>query len=231
MKTDSSMHAAVQSLHQFYAQAQVAQAGVGGVRAEAQRLNFPDPELAARVASFLWRGKRTVGQPFTAEDVSEAFLAALLDDDSPVAQAKNPWVHWRSVLRDAGRTLGVGLQEVWEVVTSCGFGYAPSLVGLAAELGELFANAADRNMALAEEEKAGRIDAWKAALGAAWLTKGGEAEISAAGLAEVLLDHELRAQLDAVPGPWDVLETQARSFAAHAGVADALALLADASAG
>ena len=118
MKLDS-LQATVQSLQRFLAQAQGGvQAGTMRVRSEAQRLRFPDPDLAARVARFL-RGRAPAARAaaFSVDEVTEALLALLFEEDVDGLRGDGPVVHWRAAVRAASRNFGRGLTALFKAVS------------------------------------------------------------------------------------------------------------------
>ena len=141
MKTNTSLHAAVRSLQQIFTghEQEIAKNGANAVRKQAERVAFPDPELAAEVYSFLQRKTGTKSVRFSEEDLSEAFVALLMDGEAAeqlgVEQAANPWIHARGAMRNAGKKLGHALEDIDQVVRQTGMGYTPSLSDLAEEIG------------------------------------------------------------------------------------------------
>jgi hypothetical protein len=229
-----SIAGTIQTLERFYSTLPE-KPSTDAVRKQAQQL--PDPELAVRGHRFLPRKAGGVAATFTTDEVTEAFLQVVLNEET--ALTPKGVIHLRSLLRAAGRNLGVAFTELYDVVTATGCGVVPSMAELTASLRELLKAseglvAADklrdeRRRRIKERVDTGELEPWVGALALEWLERFESGEPAVLQLEELLLDPEILSRMSATLGiSWDVLATQARSHQEHRQLGDGLIALAEA---
>lgn len=226
---DNSLRSAVTSLQQFLSD--TAQQGVTSpdvIRQQAVAAQFPYPELAAQIFKFL-QGKRvSFGAGLSLEDISDAFLALLMDPDAVEAlgagKAKNPWLKVRNVLRNTGAQLGTSLIDVYNTVRATGLGYTPTILELAEILGGLFAELAEEDKrydrkkggdltALQKMARSRGLTPWQIALAALWMRRRKkDLPPTDADLEELFADREALEELMQSDGPWDIYVTQSEAL-------------------
>lgn len=242
MKTTGSLRSAVDSLRDFIAESSAKGATTPSqVRQHAAQASFPYPELAAQVFKFLKQspthGAR-LGEQLTQDDISDAFLALLMDADAVEAlgagKTKNPWLNVRQVLRNTGANLGASLLEVYHVVRQTGLGYTPTILDLASLLKGLFSVAHQQGItgadALRQLAAQQGLAPWQIALALVWMRrrKKGDAVPTDADLEEIFADPTLMAELQQTAGPWEVYTSQGEALRTLRHFGESLEALADA---
>jgi len=231
VKAGDSLHSAVASLQKFLNQSADAGAKTPeGVRQQAKDTSFPYPELAAQVFSFLQTNKTSVEKGLNQEDISEAFMALLLDSSALEAlgagKAKNPWRAVRDLIQRTGQNLGTSMLEVYSVVRKTGLGYTPTILEMSAQISGMLAALAKGEVPegqfpqmLAQMAAEQGIPGWVVALIVVWKRrkKGwqvGDDPPTDEELEELLSDPELFKELKAESpdGPWDVYKAQAEQL-------------------
>jgi hypothetical protein len=231
-----SLSNAVTSLQTFLARSTAD--SPDAVREKAVAADYPYPELAAQVFKFL-QSKKVEVQKATQEEVSEAFLALLLDKDAVEAlgagRTQNPWQAVRAALRNTGSALGASLLDVYNTVRQRGLGYTPTIMELAGEMASLFAAFAAAGKSGEPAMRAfcqGRgVESWQVTLACMYLRRRGKA----AGvptdhdLEEMFADKKLVAALDKEhpDGPWDVYRAQGEALRMLRHFGESLIALAD----
>ncbi len=199
------------------------------VRQKAQSL--PDPELAVHVMRFLPRRKGGAPQPFTADEITEAFLQVVLNEETGLTP--KGVIHLRSLLRAAGKNLGVAFTELYDLVMATGCGVVPTLADLAALVKELLESkeavvATDklreqRKKRLEAKLTAGDIEPWICAVALEWIERYDTPAPTVEQIEALLLDAEVLGRLAKTEGmSWDALARQARSHHEHRQVGAAL---------
>jgi hypothetical protein len=237
-----SLQNAVVSLQNFLTEqaAQTSAASLETVRQAAVASEYPYPELAAQVFKFL-QTKRVKLSDVTTEEVSDAFMTLLLDQEAVEAlgagKAQNPWQAVRLALRNTGQAIGQSLIDVYNTVRELGMGYTPTVLELSAELSallkQLAATGKDGEAALRALGNKVGTEAWKIALLAALLRRRKKAggDITDEELEEIFADKKLIAALEkeTPEGPWDVYRAQGEALRMLRQFGQGLIELADAS--
>ncbi len=234
MKTNDSIRSAVTSLQSFLgpsAKDGQAKQTPATVLQKAKAADFPYPELASQVFKFLQtKGGPNAAAP-SAEDISDAFMALLMDADSVEAlgagKTRNPWLNVRAALRSTGANIGASLMEVYQNVRKNGLGYSPTLLDLASELRGLMGKAATADgpgdaAALKQAAQQQGLPPWKIALLMAWMARRSKKAGSTSAsdipedseLEELFSDEEAlrELQLQNTDGPWDIYGSQAQAL-------------------
>ncbi|MEZ4271499.1 MAG: hypothetical protein R3C68_08730 [Myxococcota bacterium] len=241
MKTDS-MHATVRHLQQFLSEtAKASPSSLDVVRDKAAQADFPYPELAAQVYQFLQKQRTSFSDGLSMEEISEAFMAMLMDSDAMellgAGKTTNPWRAIRNVIRHTGKNVGASLIDLYNTVRKTGLGYTPTINDLAHELGSLCQEAqtgATTQQLKALGDQRG-LAPWQMALLFVWLRRRKKGE-ALDGPTELELEelfgetefHNELAEL-APDGPWEVYRSQSEALVMLRHFGRSLVELADAS--
>jgi hypothetical protein len=228
-KVDGSLRSTVTALQQILQDAGAKTPDA--VRQQALQEAYPYPELAAQVFARL---DKAGSKDFSVEQISDAFMALLMDADALDAlgagRAKNPWMQVRQVLQRTGMNLGGSLIALYDTVRRTGLGYVPTVLELAKELADGLQGMAPNAAALELQTlaQARGWAPWMVALVTVWRRRRGSlVPPSDADLEELFADAECVKELHAHEGPWEVYEHQSEALRILRHFGESLASLAE----
>jgi hypothetical protein len=195
------------------------------IMAKATAAQFPHPELAAQVFKTLASNRNiNLAAGPSAEDISDAFVALLMDPKAVEAlgagKGRDVWMNVRLALQSTGVKMGTSLAQIYETCRQTGLGYTPTILDLASQLRGLFKDltAAGHEGSVEQLMLLGKslgLSQWQIRLALVWMRRrkkeAGQLPTDA-DLEEIFADAELLKELKEMQGPWQIYEKQGEAL-------------------